>query len=298
MSFRCPDGHTGCAAASVSRTLAGLILLAAAAIPAAAASSVRPERVVSLNLCADQLALEIAAPGQLAAVSYLAPDPRYSALAEQAQGLPTAGDNAESVIGFEPDLVLAGSFTTLRTQQVLGAMDVPVTRLPLTESFADVRANIALLGRALGREAAAERLQRQLDAALTRFPLPATPAGPLAAIYQANGFTAGAGTLADEVLRRAGFRNLGAETGIDGHGFLSVEALVRARPDVIVVESQQGEGLSMASRLLAHPALRDTVQGRMVALPMALLTCGGPFTVRAIERLAAARGIMFPETRR
>mgnify|MGYP006999250795 CR=1 FL=1 len=43
-----------------------------------------PARVVSMNLCTDQLAMALAAPGQLISVSYIARDPRASAMAEEA----------------------------------------------------------------------------------------------------------------------------------------------------------------------------------------------------------------------
>ena len=41
-----------------------------------------PRRVVSINLCTDQLAMMLAAPGQLVSVSQLAGDPHSSAMAE------------------------------------------------------------------------------------------------------------------------------------------------------------------------------------------------------------------------
>ncbi len=39
-----------------------------------------PERVVSVNLCTDQLAMLLAAPGQLISVSHLASDPLSSSM--------------------------------------------------------------------------------------------------------------------------------------------------------------------------------------------------------------------------
>jgi iron complex transport system substrate-binding protein len=48
--------------------------------PAASAFAEPPRRVVSMNLCTDQLAMLVAAPGQLLSVSRIARDPRVSAL--------------------------------------------------------------------------------------------------------------------------------------------------------------------------------------------------------------------------
>lgn len=41
-----------------------------------------------MNLCADQLAILLAGPGQLRSVSFLAADPRASAMAEAAREMP------------------------------------------------------------------------------------------------------------------------------------------------------------------------------------------------------------------
>ena len=59
--------------------LFALILSLAPAAPAGAA----PLRVVSINLCTDQLAMLLAAPGQLVSVTHLARDPEASVMALQ-----------------------------------------------------------------------------------------------------------------------------------------------------------------------------------------------------------------------
>ena len=52
-----------------------------------------PQRVVSMNLCTDQLAMMLAGPGQLISVSHLGHDPAVSPMAAQACGssVPTFG---------------------------------------------------------------------------------------------------------------------------------------------------------------------------------------------------------------
>ena len=57
-----------------------------AAAPAVAVGR-PPARVVSINLCTDQLALLLAAPGQLLSVSWLSQDPQSSMLAAAAARL-------------------------------------------------------------------------------------------------------------------------------------------------------------------------------------------------------------------
>ena len=97
-----------------ARAAAGALSLAAA--PAFADA---PARVVSINLCTDQLALMLAAPGQLVSVTAFAQDPRQSATAAEAAALPANHARAEEVYLLAPDLVLASDFTAPATLAML-----------------------------------------------------------------------------------------------------------------------------------------------------------------------------------
>ena len=79
----------------------------------------RAKRVVSINLCTDQLLLLIAQRSQIASVSYLARDPMISHLADQAQGIPINHGLAEEILPLEPDLVLVSSHTIRPTVALL-----------------------------------------------------------------------------------------------------------------------------------------------------------------------------------
>ena len=65
--------------------LAALAFAGSLALPAFAEA---PGRVVSINLCTDQLAMMLAAPGQLVSVTYLAQDPRASVMTAEARAYP------------------------------------------------------------------------------------------------------------------------------------------------------------------------------------------------------------------
>ena len=70
----------------------------------------RARRIVSLDLCTDQLLVELVARERIAAVTYLAAHASLSAIPEQARGLPITHGGAEDVLRLDPDLVLAGPF--------------------------------------------------------------------------------------------------------------------------------------------------------------------------------------------
>jgi iron complex transport system substrate-binding protein len=102
--------------------------------------------------------------------------------------------------------------------------------------------------------------------------------------------TAGAGTLADDVLRRAGFASMAAETGIVGWRWIDIETVLTDAPDVLVMESRTDGPPSIGRGVLSHPALAAFADTRsIINLPKSQWECAGPDTVRAAELLAQAR---------
>ncbi|WP_421707236.1 ABC transporter substrate-binding protein [Algihabitans sp.] len=267
------------------------LLFAGLAVPSLSAAP--PQRVVSLNVCSDQLLILLAEPERIAAVSYLATDPDISVLAEAAQVFTPTTGRLEEVLELRPDLVLAGTFTTRPTVFALRRLGIPVVELSPARSFADIRANLRQVAGLLQRPEEAERLIAAFDAALAEVEAARSdgPSGvrPRVAVYGANGWSAGPGSLRHAVLEAAGLRNLATEALIGTRSHLPLEVLVAARPEVIVTSGRAPQAPAMAEALLSHPAfleLRD--RSRFVAVPQALWTCGTPLVVEAVRRLAEA----------
>ena len=264
----------------------GLVLgfCLALAAPALAA----PGRVVSINLCTDQLAMLLAAPGQLVSVSWLAADPRSSALAAEAADYPVNYGRAEEIYLLRPDLVLAGSFTAQATVGMLRRLGVPVMVVEPATSIAEARAQITALGAALGREAAAAELIARFDAGLAAAPPPRAPR-PGAAAVGANGYVAGPASLAGDVLARAGFANILAGPELSG-ARLSLEEILMAAPDLLVLPESY-PGWSQAEEILHHPALREA-RAEALTLPDRNWVCGAPALLDSLDALARARAEM------
>ena len=81
-----------------------------------------PRRVVSFNICADQLVVALADPAQIAGLSPYATDPTLSAVADEARAFRRIQWHAESTIPLEPDLVLVGPRDRSVTQRILTAL--------------------------------------------------------------------------------------------------------------------------------------------------------------------------------
>lgn len=260
----------------------------AAALFAALAPCQAAERVVSLNLCTDQLLVLLADRAQIASLSFLAADPDLSYVADRIDGVPLNHGALEEILPLAPDLVLAGAFAARPAVQLLQSRGVPVIDLPLAEDFATIAAQTRTVADAIGQRDRGDALLAEMDAIL--LDAQATHGSGTALAYQANGFTAGVGTLTDAVLRAAGYRNAAAEAGLAGYGFIPLEQLVTEPPDILISAAGLPGRPSLAEALLEHPALA-ALDDRMerLAVPSALLACGGPFTAQAVQLLAAAR---------
>jgi iron complex transport system substrate-binding protein len=247
-----------------------------------------PARVVSINLCTDQLAMLLAAPGQLISVSYLARDRRSSAMAEAAQGYPVNRSRAEEIFLLAPDLVLGGTFSTPGTVAMLRRMGVRVELLPPAEGFADIAAHLRAIGRLLGQEEKAEAMAAAFEARLAALPAP-PPERPRLALYGANGATSGQGGLSARIIDAAGFSNIAADLDLPLTGWLPLERLVLADPDVVLTPARF-PGASEAEAILDHPALA-ALSGRWdgEALTGADWVCGLPQSLDAVERLVDLR---------
>jgi len=248
----------------------------------------RPGRVVSINLCTDQLAMMLAAPGQLLSVSHLAAEPRSSSMAEQAGRYRLNHGRAEEVWLMQPDLVIAGSFSSRATVDMLRRLGVPVVEMAPAYALAEVSDRLREMGRALGREAEAARVVRDFEAKLEA--LRDAPARrPRAAVYDANGFTAGDRTLTGEILSAAGFHNIASEAGVDGIGRLPLELLALADPDA-VISGRRHPGASRSEEILDHPVLQALHGGSVGAvLTDRDWVCGTPHVLNAISDMRALR---------
>ncbi len=250
-----------------------------------------PARVVSLNLCTDQLALALLPRDRIAALSFLAADPGLSALSGQVGSIRLVQGMAEEVLPLKPDLVLVGTYTTRPTVALLRARGVAVMEVGLVSDFDGIRAQIRTVAAALDVMSRGEELIARMDATLAA----AGPANgdthrPRVLSLAPGAFTAGSGTLSDAVMRAAGLSNYAADKGLAGYGYLPVETVAADPPDLLIANADEKGHPSLNGQMLAHPALSRAVPAAArPTVPGKLWTCGGPFTADAVALLAAAR---------
>lgn len=250
-----------------------------------------PQRIVSINLCADILALELAAPGTVKSVFRVTADPEDSPVAALAQRIPLNNATAEEILSYKPDLVLAHNFSSPFTLALLARAHVPVVKVQEAATFDDVRANVRRVAAALGERARGEAWIARFDAALAASARPMTARAPRAVIYQDMGGAAAANTILGALLEHAGFENVVKQGASGGFVNLTIEDLIAERPDFVAIGVYRAHEPSLAHQILQHPALKDYVahHARTMDLPARLWTCGTPFVADIALRLAAAR---------
>lgn len=269
-----------------------LALVVTAVITGAMAAADTPERVVSVNLCTDQLALALADPGQIVAVSALAFDPGYGVTVPA--GVARITGQAEEVHALSPDLVLADTFSRAAMVGMLRRLGHRVEVFPPAASLDDIRANLLRMGDLLGHRVRADALVAQFDAGLAA--LQDGGRRPRAALWFANGYAPGPASLAGQILDAAGFANVAVEAGISGTGFLSLEQLALLAPEVIVTgqTAQNGRGASRAEDILRHPIVAALNNAPIAPVADRDWVCGTPDVLRAIAGLVAVRRGLAP----
>ena len=174
-----------------------------------------------------------------------------------------------------PDLVLAGSFTAPQTLRMLERLGLRVEVFPPAEKLEDIRTNLLRMGEVLGRGAAAEELVARFDARLEALGTAQAPR-PLAALYGANGYSAGDATLPGQMVKAAGFDLLAEELGLPYGGVVPLEILATADPDLLITARPEAPK-SRAEEVLAHPVVqRLRAEGPNEVLAESDWICGTP----------------------
>jgi iron complex transport system substrate-binding protein len=268
------------------------LLLSALGFAAARADAALP-RVASINLCADQLVLEVAAPEQIVTLSWLASDPEESALAALAAHYPRNYGAAEELLRFAPDVVIAGTYTASYAREVLERLGFAVVELPPAETVAAIERNVRTVAAALERRERGTEVVAAIETALARSREHAPSRAITAIVLRPGSFTIGAGSLADELMGLAGLRNIAAEQGLDRWGSLSLESLLKAEPELLILTGYRRLEPSLANAALQHPALA-TLEARAATLtvPARLWACGLPQSLETVALMQdAARQI-------
>ena len=243
-------------------------------------------RIVSLVPATTELLFAIGAGPELVGRT------RWDIWPPAALQVPDVGDgldpNLEAVLARKPDLVVlyrgAGTAAAVSRLHTLGVPALGVR----TDQLADVPRVAYLLGAATGHIAAADSLghafDRQLDSVSVPSASPSLRPSVLLLAWDDPPLTIGAGSFLDEIVGRAGGRNLFHDVAAPS-GPVSIEAIAARDPDVILT---LGSGPPRIADRPEWRVVRAVRERRFIQMPGAEFSQPSPRSPEAIAELRAA----------
>jgi len=277
-----------------------LLALLTGAAPWEAAPSVTPQwvgaarpakgatirRIVTVSPSATEILFALGAGARVVGVS------RFDDRPEAVKRLPKVGGfsdpNVEAIIALEPDLVVAAANADNRPAlERVAALGVPVFAVPgnsFADAFVATRAVAEHLGP--GGVAAAQEVLDDMKRRLRAVPrLPRAPR-VLVVFSKAPLIVAGPGSVADAALGLVGAKNVAAQAA-RAYPSWSLEALVAARPDVIV-DATGAHGRSQPDPWAGLDVVPAVAAGRVLELDLATSLRPSPRFVEGVEALGRA----------
>ena len=263
------------------------MIRALALLPVAAligAASPHEPRIVSINPCIDAVLMRVADHAQIAGISHYSQDPTATSIPiALANRFKATSGTAEEVVALAPDIVLSGSHVSPATTLALQRMRIKLVQYTVPSTVEESEAQVRAIAAVAGHPMRGEALAKQMDAAAA----PIGGARVPALLMVSGGLVPGEGTLPDDLMTRAGFRNLSAAYGLKQWDVLSMEHLIERPPRVLLSVSAAMTG---RDRMVEHPALAQLAKRIIVApYPGRLVNCGGPTIIAAMARLRAIR---------
>lgn len=254
------------------------------AAPSAPARPVRPERIVSLDFCADQYVLELADGNAILALS---PDAEkdFSYLRERAAGLPQVRPTLEAVLALQPDLVVRAYGGGPGMEAGLARAGIPVLSVGWADDLGAVRRVVEGLAEGLGQPERGRARVAEMDARLAALPPARDP--PLRALYMTpGGVTTGPGSLIDDMIGRAGLIN---DQSAPGWAPIPLERLAIAPPDLVIAAFFDSASQTIHPwSAMRHPLARAQLRERpVIAIDGAATSCAAWTLLDAVEAIAA-----------
>jgi iron complex transport system substrate-binding protein len=260
----------------------------AVAVSNSAVSATGLPRVVSMNVCSDQLLLTLADPEQILGLSRYARDGWQSWAADKARNYPILSGGAEDVLVLKPDIVVASLFDKRATRELLKAKGLHLAEFTVPRTLTEVKEQIREMGEVVQHPDRANAEIARLDAAIARAREAAIGRHYRVLPLSRRGFVSGRNSLVSSLLTETGLLNPAGDLGIASGGFAPLEAIVSLRPDFILVSETGDRAEDDGRAFLLHPALqRFYPPEKRLVIPERLTVCGGVMLAEALDVLTA-----------
>ena len=240
----------------------------------------RPQRIMSLTVCTDELLMDLAPPSRIASISYLSREKAALKLWPEAARLPVNHNSAEEILTQKPDLVLTLVYASTDMRGLLEKSGIRFLEVPQAGNFDQIRAVTRMVGDAIGERPRAEQLIARMDATLRELATDKPKQTIRVVGWGGGGFVPGGDTLFNAVLHEAGGRNIAQHDG-----YYDVESLIAARPDILAFADDYIDTPSLRRDQDDHPLLMRLFANRRIVYPAAYFGCGTPESAGAALKL-------------
>ncbi|HMM89499.1 MAG TPA: ABC transporter substrate-binding protein [Bradyrhizobium sp.] len=260
-----------------------------ALVPAGATvSAANLPRLVSMNVCTDQLVLKLADPEQILGLSKFSRDGWQGPAATDISRYPLLSGGAEDVLLIRPDIVVASAFDKRATRELLKANGLRLAELAVPRTLDEARQQIREAGDIIGHPDRARQEIARLDAALARARAAVAERHFRVLPLSRRGWVAGSDSFVGSLLGETGLRSAAGDLGFAFGGFASLEAIVNLRPDFIVVAQAGDFARDDGQAFLLHPALEHFYpREKRIVIPERMTECGGVMLADALDALTA-----------
>jgi iron complex transport system substrate-binding protein len=250
-----------------------------------------PQRIISLAPSNTEILFALGLADKVVAVT------DYCNYPPEAKEKPSIGGfstpNIERVVALSPDLVVA---TSIHQKQVIPNLEQRgITVFALAPKTLDeVLEAVTLVGRITGKDKEASKLVREMGERIIAITdkTSSLPEAQKPRVFYITWHdplkTAGAGTLHDELIRKAGGTNIARD--LTGYAGITLEAVIDANPEVMIAGVGMGTGADAPLQFaLTEPRLRSTdarLNNRVYAIDVDLVGRAGPRIVDALEQFA------------
>lgn len=201
----------------------------------------------------------------------------------------------EKIVSLAPDLVLAVGTPDSQLVKGLEAYGLKVFILQAA-TIDQVASDIELVGKVSGAEKqarkVAEETRARIQAVKAKVPEVGDAARPR--VFWALDdklWTVGPGSFVDDLITSAGGRNVAASLGLP-YGQFSLESLLEADPDVIIIPVLDPSVPEALSRLAGWDSLKAVKDGRVYQIDPDIVSRPGPRIAQALEEVAR---LLYPD---
>ena len=242
-----------------------------------------PARIVSLAPAGTEIAFALGLGDKVVGVTSY--DDYPSQVASITKVGDFAGPNVEAVAAAKPDLILATSGVQADVVTKLEALGATVVVLD-PQTLDGVYADIAAVGKATGTSAKANDVVSGMKADVQSIQASVAGSPTVSAFIEIGQnplFTAGKGTLMDELITLAGGTNVVTQPGYVSY---SSEQLIKADPQVYFATKGSSSDPTAIEKRPGFSALSAVKNKRVVILDDSLVSRGGPRIVDGLKQIA------------